>query len=146
MGMGWESYSETMDREDGFIDVLVGQGNSRRGADHDVSGDKRGLPILEIRSETHSKNRPSREISTVESIEWVYLTVVEHLHPAEMRPIGHVGASQYDSIGCESRAEPPRTRTHVEFVIPISEDEVPTRIVTLDRRCASFFNLSRIII
>ena len=51
--------------------------------------------MLEIRSETHSKNRPSREVSTVESIEWVYLTVVEHLHPAEMRPIGHAGASQY---------------------------------------------------
>ena len=95
MGMGWESYSETMDREDGFIDVLVGQGNSRRGADHDVPGDKRGLQMLEIRSETHSKNRPSREVSTVESIEWIYLTVVEHLHPAEMRRIGHAGASQY---------------------------------------------------
>ena len=50
--MGWELYSETMDREDGFIDVLVGQGNSRRGADHDVPGDKRGLRMLEIRSET----------------------------------------------------------------------------------------------
>ena len=57
MGMGWESYSETMDREDGFIDVLVGQGSSRRGADHDVPGDKRGLQMLEIKSETYSKNR-----------------------------------------------------------------------------------------
>ena len=45
IGMGWELYSETMDREDGFIGVLVGQGNSRRGADHDVPGDKRGLRI-----------------------------------------------------------------------------------------------------
>ena len=26
MGMGWESYSETMESEDGLIDVLVGQG------------------------------------------------------------------------------------------------------------------------
>ena len=57
MGMGWESYSETMGREDGFIGVLVGQGNSRRGADHDVPGDKRGLQMLEVKSETYSKNR-----------------------------------------------------------------------------------------
>ena len=46
MDMGWESFSETMDREDGFIDVLVWQGDSRRGADHDVPGDKRGLRML----------------------------------------------------------------------------------------------------
>ena len=52
MDMGWESFFETMDREDGSIGVLVWQGDSRRGADHDVPGDKRGLRMLEIRSET----------------------------------------------------------------------------------------------
>ena len=95
MGMGWESYSETMDREDGFIDVLVGQGNSRRGADHDVPGDKRGLQMLEIWSETYSKNRSSREVSTVSRLCCDTLTVADHLDPAEMRLIGHAGASRY---------------------------------------------------
>ena len=61
MGMGWESYSETMDREDGFIDVLVGQGDSRRGADHDVPGDKRGPRMLEIRSETYRRKLKTRQ-------------------------------------------------------------------------------------
>ena len=95
MDMGRESYSETIDREDGFIGVLVGQGNSRRGADHDVPGDKRGLQMLEIWSETYSKNRSSREVSTVESLCCDTLTVADHLDPAEMRLIGHAGASRY---------------------------------------------------